>query len=72
MYADLDNTVFVSTHVKGHGTLGNLYYNKTSTLPMGDIPSVLYMFSPLVGGVGNWNDYCRRLHRRSGVYQYMA
>ena len=56
---DLDNTVFVSTHVNGHGALGNLYYTKKSTLKMGDTPSVLYMLSPLVGGVGNWNDPTR-------------
>jgi hypothetical protein len=56
---DIENTVFVHTHVKGHGALGNLYYNKKSTLKMGDTPSVLYMLSPLVGGVGNWNDPTR-------------
>lgn len=56
---DLDNTVFVSTHVNGHGALGNLYYAKKSTLKMGDSPSVLYMLSPLVGGVGNWSDPTR-------------
>jgi hypothetical protein len=53
---DLDSTVFVSTHVKGHGALGDLYYLKMSTLKMGDTPSVLYLLSPLVGGVGNWDN----------------
>ena len=53
---DLDRTEFVSTHVDGHGALGNLYSLKHSTLKMGDTPSVLYLLSPLVGGVGNWDD----------------
>ena len=53
---DLDRTVFVSTHVQGHGALGALYYLKMNTLKMGDTPSVLYLLSPLVGGVGNWDD----------------
>ena len=60
---DLSNITFVSTHVKGHGALGNFYYtmspkdkNGLSTLKMGDSPSVFYLLSPLVGGVGSWNN----------------
>jgi hypothetical protein len=54
---DLANTTFVSTHVKGHGALGAFYPG--SSIKMGDTPSVLYMLSPLAGGVGNWNDPTR-------------
>lgn len=50
---DLGNGSFVQTHVKGHGNLGNFFYNKRSFLKMGDTPSVLYLLAPLVGGVGN-------------------
>jgi hypothetical protein len=51
---DLSNKTFVSTHVKGHGALGAFYPG--SAIKMGDTPSVLYMLSPLVGGVGDWDD----------------
>ena len=57
--ADLSNTTFVSNHVRGHGALGALFYAKKNTIKMGDTPSVLYMLSPLVGSVGNWNDPTR-------------
>jgi hypothetical protein len=53
---DLSNTTFVSTHVDKHGALGNLYAAKSRTLKMGDTPSVLYLLSPLVGRVGNWDN----------------
>jgi hypothetical protein len=53
---DLGNTTFVSTHIHKHGALGNLYTAKSSTLKMGDTPSVLYLLSPLVGRVGNWDN----------------
>jgi hypothetical protein len=53
---DLSRTGFVSTYVQGHGALGKLYTLKHSTLKMGDTPSVLYLLSPLVGGVGNWDN----------------
>ncbi len=53
---DLGNVNFVNTHVKGHGTMGDFFHSKMANLKMGDTPSFLYMLSPLVGGVGNWND----------------
>jgi len=40
---DLDNRRFVEEHVKGHGALGDLFYNKKKDIKMGDTPSVLYM-----------------------------
>jgi hypothetical protein len=40
---DLGNDSFVSTHVKGHGALGDFYFSKKTRLKMGDTPSVLYV-----------------------------
>ncbi len=53
---DLSNDTFVARHVKGHGALGDLLFSKKADLKMGDTPSVLYLLSPLVGNVGDWND----------------
>ncbi len=53
---DLDNFQFVLDHVKGHGTLGDFYYSKKPDIKMGDTPTVLYLLSPLVGGVGDLDD----------------
>jgi len=39
---DLSNSSFVSTHVRGHGALGNYFYAKRSDLKAGDTPSVLW------------------------------
>ncbi len=50
---DLGNSSFVAQHVKGHGALGNFFNSKKTDIKMGDTPSVLYLISPLVGGVGN-------------------
>jgi alpha-L-fucosidase len=40
---DLHNRTFVKQHVKGHGALGDLYWNKKKDIKMGDTPSVLYL-----------------------------
>ncbi|MBD3343939.1 MAG: DUF1593 domain-containing protein [Chitinivibrionales bacterium] len=40
---DYGNTSFVSTHVRGHGALGDFFYSKKSDIKMGDTPSVLYL-----------------------------
>lgn len=53
---DLDNYYFVTKHVKGHGALGDFYYSQKPDIKMGDTPTVLYLLSPLVGGVGNLDD----------------
>lgn len=37
------NLSFVETHVKGHGALGNLFWEKKPDIKMGDTPSVLYL-----------------------------
>lgn len=42
---DYGNETFVSQHIKGHGALGNLFYNKKKDIKMGDTPSVLYMLN---------------------------
>ena len=40
---DYGNETFVSKHIKSHGALGNLFYDKKKDIKMGDTPSVLYM-----------------------------
>lgn len=40
---DYGNETFVSQHIKGHGTLGDLFYDKKKDIKMGDTPSVLFM-----------------------------
>jgi hypothetical protein len=47
---DLGRTAFVTTHVKSHGQLGDLYFRKLPTLKMGDTASVLYLLWAAVGG----------------------
>lgn len=42
---DYENTAFVEKHVKGHGALGELFWEKKKDIKMGDTPSVLYMLS---------------------------
>lgn len=42
---DYENTAFVEKHVKGHGTLGDLFWSKKKDIKMGDTPSVFYMLS---------------------------
>ncbi|MBM1106475.1 DUF1593 domain-containing protein [Aurantibacter crassamenti] len=39
------NISFVSTAIKNHGALGNLFYQKKKDIKMGDTPSVLYFLS---------------------------
>lgn len=39
---DYSNTTFVEQHVKGHGALGELFWQKKKDIKMGDTPSVLY------------------------------
>lgn len=53
---DLGNFEFVLQHVKGHGALGDFYFSKKPDIKMGDTPTVLYLLSPLVGGVGCFDD----------------
>lgn len=38
-----DNLQFVEQHVKGHGALGDLFWEKKRDIKMGDTPSVLYL-----------------------------
>ena len=40
---DYNNRTFVEKHVKGHGALGNLFWEKKKDIKMGDTPSVLYL-----------------------------
>ena len=42
---DYENTAFVEKHVKGHGALGDLFWEKKTDIKMGDTPSVLYLLS---------------------------
>jgi hypothetical protein len=42
---EYENTAFVEKHVKGHGALGDLFWEKKKDIKMGDTPSVLYMLS---------------------------
>jgi len=37
------NRTFVDQHVKGHGALGDLFYDKKRDIKMGDTPSLLYL-----------------------------
>lgn len=37
------NRSFVDAHVKGHGALGNLFFEKKRDIKMGDTPSLLYL-----------------------------
>ncbi|KPA09095.1 signal peptide protein [Candidatus Magnetomorum sp. HK-1] len=60
---DLGNRQFVEQHVKHHGALGDFFYKISRnidrgayTIKMGDTPSVLYLISPILGNVGNWDD----------------
>ncbi len=41
--ANMDNQSFVSTYLKDHGALGQLFYEKKADIKMGDTPSVLYL-----------------------------
>lgn len=47
---DYGNLSFVEKHVKGHGALGDLFYEKKQDIKMGDTPSVLYF---LHGDINN-------------------
>ena len=38
-----DNRRFVDTHVKGHGALGDLFFQKKRDIKMGDTPSLLFL-----------------------------
>lgn len=40
---DRGNLHFVDRHVKGHGALGDLFYQKKRDIKMGDTPSLLYL-----------------------------
>ncbi|MHB8864305.1 MAG: DUF1593 domain-containing protein [Pirellulaceae bacterium] len=40
---DWGNLRFVERHVRGHGALGNLFYEKKPDIKMGDTPSLLYL-----------------------------
>ncbi len=40
---DYGNETFVSQHIKSHGALGNLFYDKKKDIKMGDTPSVLFL-----------------------------
>jgi len=42
---DYENTAFVEKNVKGHGALGDLFWEKKQDIKMGDTPSVFYMLS---------------------------
>jgi len=42
---DYGNLSFVEIHVKGHGALGNLFWEKKKDIKMGDTPSVLYFLN---------------------------
>ena len=39
------NRTFVEKHVKDHGALGNLFWEKKKDIKMGDTPSVLYLLN---------------------------
>jgi hypothetical protein len=41
--ADYGNLSFVEKHVKGHGALGDLFWQKKKDIKMGDTPSVFYV-----------------------------
>lgn len=47
---DYGNESFVAAHVKGHGALGDLFWEKKKDIKMGDTPSVLYF---LHGDINN-------------------
>jgi hypothetical protein len=40
---DLDNVTFVTTHVKGHGALGDYFVTIADKVKMGDSPSLTYL-----------------------------
>ena len=40
---EFGNVSFVENHVKGHGALGDLFFEKKKDIKMGDTPSVLYL-----------------------------
>lgn len=42
---DFGNLTFVEEHVKSHGALGNLFWEKKKDIKMGDTPSVLYLLN---------------------------
>lgn len=42
---DFGNLSFVETHVKDHGELGKLFWEKKKDIKMGDTPSVLYLIN---------------------------
>ena len=41
----MGNLSFVENHLKGHGALGDLFWNKKKDIKMGDTPSVLYFLN---------------------------
>jgi len=41
--ADLGNKTFPEAHVRGHGALGDYFWNAKRDIKMGDTPSVLYL-----------------------------
>lgn len=42
---DYHNLTFVEDHVKNHGELGKLFWEKKNAIKMGDTPSVLYLLN---------------------------
>lgn len=62
---DRGNVSFVDRHVKGHGALGNLFFQKKRDIKMGDTPSVLYLLrgNPDVPQSPHWGGrYFRTTH----------
>jgi len=43
---DLDNTAFVTAHLKGRGALGDYFATIAPKIKMGDSPSLAYLFGP--------------------------
>lgn len=49
------NGSFIGANIRGHGAAGDAFPTAFSGLQEGDSPSMLYLLSPIIGGVGNVN-----------------
>ena len=63
---DLGNRTFVTTHIQGHGALGDYFAAINPELKMGDTPSLTYLFGPAPANpaAGGWGGRFVRAWRR--------
>ncbi len=67
---DYSNSTFVSKYIKGHGALGDYYYQKGSQIRMGDTPTVSYFLkgNPEDPTSSSWGGSFVQVYNRPEAY----